>query len=194
MATYASIKTKSLITKRNNDIFTTISDHAFNSDDIFDNSLGLDLAVGFTAYDNNQEIILDKTIGELRYVAYSWGEDENGNGFVKREKLPTRQCTREELGLDPGESRFFPLREYYVNQVNFYHKKFLCVDREEMLIYGDFSTQKARLIDLQLIKCHDQDYCKSDEEIMQFMKDKWLVLLTNRIRFDPDKFRSEAFV
>ena len=90
MATYASIKTKSLITKRNNDIFTTISDNAFDSSFIFDNSQGLDLAVGFTAYDNNKEIILDKSIGELIFVAYYWGEDEEGNGFVKRDRLPSR--------------------------------------------------------------------------------------------------------
>ena len=73
-----------------------------------------------------------------------------------------------------------------MNQVKFYHKKFLCVDKEEMKIYGDFSTAEARLIDLQLVKCHGEDYCKSDDEINQFMRDKWLVLLYNRIRFDPD--------
>ena len=62
------------------------------------------------------------------------------------------------------------------------------------MIYGDFSTAEARLIDLQLVKCHDQDYCKSDQEINQFMKDKWIVLLYNRIRFDPEAYRSDAFV
>ena len=62
----------------------------------------------------------------------------------------------------------------------------MCVDREEMNIYGDFNSEEARLIDVQLIRCHDQDYCKSDEEIMQWMKNKWLLLLSNRIRFDPE--------
>ena len=128
------------------------------------------------------------------FVAYSWGEDEEGNGFVKREKLPSRQCTREELGLDPGESRFFELRSYYVNQLKFYHKKMLCVDQEEMRIYGDFSSQEARLIDLQLVKCHDKDYCKSDEYIQEFMKDKYFLLLSNRIRFDSEQYRTNAFV
>ena len=74
------------------------------------------------------------------FVAYSWGEDEEGNGFVKRDKIPSRQCTREELGLDEGERRFFPLRENFANQLSFYHKKFLCVDKEEMKLYGDFSS------------------------------------------------------
>ena len=53
MATYASIKTKSLIEKRNNELFTTTSDHYFDWKYVFDNDSGLDIAIGFTAYDNN---------------------------------------------------------------------------------------------------------------------------------------------
>ena len=52
MVTYASIKTNSLITKRNNDVFTTTSDHFFDHNFIFDYESGLDLAIGFTAYDS----------------------------------------------------------------------------------------------------------------------------------------------
>ena len=62
----------------------------------------------------------------------------------------------------------------------------LCIDKEHLELYGDFSSEEARLIDLQLVRCHDQDYCKSEEEIMQWMKNKWLLLLSNRIRFDPE--------
>ena len=63
-----------------------------------------------------------------------------------------------------------------------------------MKLYGDFNSQAARLIDFQLIKCHDQDYCKSDEEIMEFMKNKFILMLSNKVRFDPEKYSTEAFV
>ena len=109
MVTYGAIKFNSLITKRNNDVFTTTSDHFFDHNFVFDHHSGLDLAVGFTAYDSEREVILDKSIGELAFIAYVWGEDENGVSFVRRDKIPTRMCTREELGLDPGNRRFFKL-------------------------------------------------------------------------------------
>ena len=75
-------------------------------------------------------MILDKSIGELAFIAYEWGEDENGVSFVRRDKIPSRQCTREELGLDKGNKRFFKLKEFSVNQLEMYHKKMLCVDKE----------------------------------------------------------------
>ena len=47
------------------------------------------MAIGFTAYDNNQEIILDPSIGELQYVAYEWGQDENNEEYVSRSIIPS---------------------------------------------------------------------------------------------------------
>ena len=128
MVTYGAIKFNSLITKRNNDVFTTTSDHFFDHNFVFDHHSGLDLAIGFTAYDSEREVILDKSIGELAFIAYVWGEDENGVGYVRRDKIPSRMCTREELGLDPGNRRFFQLKDFSVNQLEMYHKKMLCVD------------------------------------------------------------------
>ena len=29
---------------------------------------------------------------------------------------------------------------------------------------------------------------------MQFMKDKFLIMLSNKVRFDPEKYSQEAFV
>ena len=59
----------------------------------------LSFAVGFTAYDNVEEPILDKSIGELVFEAYEWGEDANGTYYVRHTNLPTHACTDEELGL-----------------------------------------------------------------------------------------------
>ena len=53
-----------------------------------------------------------------------------------------------------------------------------------MRINGDFNSAEARLLDIKLVKCHGHSYCKSDEEITNFLKDKFLLLLYNKIRFD----------
>ena len=72
MLSYASIKTKSLITKRNNDVFTTTSMNAFDFNYVFDYTYGLDFAIALARYGSNQDIF-DETIGELSFVAYEWG-------------------------------------------------------------------------------------------------------------------------
>ena len=86
----------------------------FDHNYVFDAEQGLELAVGFTAYDNNREWILDKSIGELAFIAYEWGEDkETGDVFVKRERIPSHLCSKDELGLgnNENEHRFYPIKE-----------------------------------------------------------------------------------
>ena len=60
-----------------------------------------------------------------------------------------------ELGLaDPAESNFLPFNnEATKEEINRYKKKFYCLDEEEMRIYGDWSSWKARQMRIQLSKC-----------------------------------------
>ena len=63
-----------------------------------------------------------------------------------------------------------------------------------MYIHGDYNSESARLIEIQLIQCHDRDDCKSPEEIKAFMKNKFLLILVNRIRFDRQEFGEKLLV
>ena len=63
-----------------------------------------------------------------------------------------------------------------------------------MYIKGDFNSAVARLIDIKLVKCHDQDYCKSDDEILDFLADTFMVLMKNQIRWDHTKYGKDSFV
>ena len=40
------------------------------------------MAFAFTAYDQETEYILDKSIGQLQFKAMQWGFDENGETFL----------------------------------------------------------------------------------------------------------------
>ena len=82
---------------------------------MFDFQKGLNLAVGLTAYDSEREYILDKSIGELNFMAYEWGEDENGEVFARKTIIPSHVCSKEELGLEGDNSNFFPLFKGQVN-------------------------------------------------------------------------------
>ena len=43
-------------------------------------------------------------------------------------------------------------------------------------------------------KCHKRDDCKTEEEVAEFMKDKYLLLLSNQIRFDSSQYSEESIV
>ena len=63
-----------------------------------------------------------------------------------------------------------------------------------MRINGDWNSAAARLLDIQLVKCHGHSYCQTDEEITNFLRDKFLLLFHNKIKFDVNKRGSDAFV
>ena len=115
-------------------------DHTF----VFGAEQGLELAIAFTAYDNSREIILDKSIGELVFIAYEWGENvDTGDVFVKRTRIPSYPCSRDELGIgeENENRRFYPIYPWQENQLEKFHKKFRCIKREDMRIYGDWNSK-----------------------------------------------------
>ena len=62
--------------------------------------------------------------------------------------MPTHTCTKEELGIDQQtENSFYPFKdEGDLQLVKGYQKKFVCIDKEQLYIKGDFDSEKARLI------------------------------------------------
>ena len=63
-----------------------------------------------------------------------------------------------------------------------------------MEIYGNFDAKKAKLLRAYLDRCHDMDYCRSEEEIDEYMKDKYLLMLRNQIRFDSSLYYYDSIV
>ncbi len=116
-----------------------------SADHVFDYSNGLNFAVAFTGYDSDYEPFDDPTIGEVVFNHYKWGLNPDGKTYVGRFPIKHHTCTREELGLDydSSKSRFLPIHPNFLSQIETYHKKFLCIDDEDLKIFGDFSTESA---------------------------------------------------
>ena len=69
-------------------------------------------------------------------------------------------------------------------QLKKWQNKMICADPEDMYIYGTFNSFKARLLTIQIVRCHGKDYCKSQEQITEFLRNKFLYTLSNQIVFD----------
>ena len=115
--------------------------------------------------------------------------------------MKTHTCTSEELGLEGTNSSFLPVEKKNVAVVKSQQKKLLCVDHEDMQIYGDYNSNKARIINIQLEICNDGGYfaeksitCKSPAEITQFLRNKYFVMLYNEKRFDSAVFTNKSIV
>ena len=55
----------------------------YDSDYQFDFDAGLNFAVAFTAYDNETEDILHPSYGNITFVKWSWGTQDDGDYFIK---------------------------------------------------------------------------------------------------------------
>ena len=60
--------------------------------------------------------------------------------------------------------------------------------KEDLELYGNWNTEKARTIQVVLRRCEGEAYCKTDEEIDDFLRGNFLLLLNNGIRFDSTKY------
>ena len=50
------------------------------------------------------------------------------------------------------------------------------------------------MITAKLKKCAGHDYCVSEEELKDFLRDKFILLLHNQIRFESRYFKEAAIV
>ena len=70
------------------------------------------------------------------------------------EELPTKSCTRAQLGLPflEGDTEsdyskkplFFESHKSSTSDVNFFYKKLKCIQADKIKIQGDYNTPKAR--------------------------------------------------
>ena len=188
---FTCLKADVLIQKKDVDILSTIYDRYFTNEDVFNYENGFNVAAAFTKFNSDTEFILDPKYGELVFQHYFWGLQQDGKYRSGRERVKSmHNCTREELGLDGDKSKakFKPSYVDNTDLVNTYQKKFTCIDEEDAFIFGDYNSVSANLINIQLVKCNNVTQpgveCKSDEEILNFFRGKYILLLYNENRFN----------
>ena len=193
---YAYQKLVVFIGKTDIKIMLQTDDMHFDEMDRFTAKMGFNIAVAFTAYDSEQDWILDERYGELVVKSFSWGTGEDGKPYTTNKKLKTHICTEEDLALNgvTDNSLFFEPHSASKPFASFYRKKFLCVDPEDMYINGDFTSNSATQIRVYLTKCRNRPDCYSDAQINAFYRDKFLLLLMNQARFMQEQFGPDAII
>jgi hypothetical protein len=70
----------------------------------------------------------------------------------------------------------------------------MCVD-EDIILYGDFNSAKAKLLFLTFVKCDrtKRKTCKKDSEVQEWLKSQYLVFAYNSYNFIEDGFKERIF-
>ena len=114
--------------------------------------------------------------------------------------LTMRSCTQTELGLGPDgfddpQSKFYTAHSNSIMWLQKYQKKLNCVD-ENIVISGNYQSLKASHLQIQLQKCDNltRSDCKSDEEITQWLRRKFIVVVNNSDRFNQEDYTDNKVV
>ena len=174
---------------------------SFFTEEPFTTEDGFSVAFALSAYDSETEFIEDPDYGTLKAYHYEWGF-EASQGSRWRE-IETRSCTEEDLYLNEDEegsdedskSKMYSLHEKGKFSVAYYKNKFRCTD-EDISVIGDYNSDKARQFVIQFEKCDNKtrSTCKSEEEIVKFLMEKYILILQNNLRFDTEKHSEESVV
>lgn len=79
-------------------------------------------------------------------------------------------------------------------ELSVYQNKLMCLKPgQDMKLFGDWNTEAARVLLLVFEKCTGKPNCKSDQQIKDYLKDKYLILATRLTRFNTDSFGDESF-
>ena len=90
------------------------------------------------------------------------------------------------------EPHLFPLGKGQPDKVTKDHA--YCVSKDDLDIYGSYSSGAGRMINIVLERCLGHDFCLSEQEIVNWFSAKYVFLRMNRIRFDAKKREDEALI
>ena len=135
--------------------------------------------MAITGYDSVTEDTFDKSYGELTFATSEWGF-KDGEPYVEYTDLESHPCSEEELGFENGdETIFMPITESSIPTVSIKRKTFKCINKEDSYIFGNYDSNAARLMRIKLTKCVDKPYCKPENEIIEFLRTKYFIFLSN---------------
>ena len=142
---YTVMKLDVLMAKKDVDVLSAVKELVLTADDKFSYENGFNIAVAFTEYNTKREYELDKKYGGIVINSYSWGTDSEGKSFTDRSEMQTHPCSLEEMGLVDSERTDENIAYFFTPHPNaryfseLYQKKFLCVEKADLEVYGDFA-------------------------------------------------------
>ena len=71
-----------------------------------------------------------------------------------------------------------PIKEEFRKSLTYFQNLFMCADGD-FLIKGNFNSDEGKVLNVKLTRCHDRADCHTEEEIDEFFRGKYFVILYN---------------
>ena len=194
---YTGYKINILEGKKSVDILQAVDKDHFDENDTFGSEQGLNIAVAVVnpfLQETFQPV--DPRYGRIVFKLTEVGFNEEGILQIYSSKeLESHQCSKEELGLLGTDHKFFPINRQQKSAFESIASAFLCVNQSELELYGGAkSGAKYQYITVDLVQCMGDDFCKSDDEIKKYFHVMQMLLLSNNIRFDQQKYGQDSII
>ena len=77
-----------------------------------------------------------------------------------------------------------------------YQKKFICLKQEDLVLWGDFASEESRQFNIDFVKCNttEHDDCKTDKQVEEYVRDKYLLILSNQVKFVNSQYGEKSVV
>lgn len=155
------------------------------------------MAAGITSYDGSSDITEDPEVGVIKFYIKYWNHPEFGDEFGFHE-LKSSMCDPEKdfnyMAGSNADSGFYPVLENSEADLRTYGHKLKCI-REPYNIFGDFNTYGTASLMVIFEKCDPSvRTCKSEQEIEEWMKFKYIFTLENEKKFQTHVFDDEERV
>lgn len=109
---------------------------------------------------------------------------------------------------EPGpNSEFFRVVDTTRNDFLFHRKKLQCIDRKKLNLYGNYNSELANQLSIIVRRCVNLTeeklekltpddpppiICKSDEEITEWLRNKYILLYYNEVIFNATRYNDQA--
>ena len=126
------------------DIMSALLENNIHYSERFTTEDGFFVAAALSAYDSNTTVTEEARYGELIIEHYGWGYNDTSIGSQSR-NISYHTCSEEELGLRDSDDRLiYEIRESSIWEVQTYKKKFKCINKKDLVIWGDYNSAKAQ--------------------------------------------------
>ena len=141
------------------------------------------IAAAFVKWDQVDTPLEDPSFGTLKFIAKTWGVP--GVDFMV--EIESHFCGEDELNDVEGSiknSTFHPLSAQSKTHVDEYRRRFKCLSNPEqdLKLKGNYDAIEAKNLMIVFDRCNNATSavtCKSEEEIQEFMKFKYIVAMWN---------------
>ena len=107
----------------------------------------------------------------------------------------------DELGIpafegEESETLFYPLHDKFKASLIYNKNKLRCMEPSDVILYGDYDSDIANLLRISIETCKNTtengNHCKSPELITEWLKDKYILLYYNQIKFNTTAYHEES--